>query len=87
MLPAGAAAYRRAMEIPIGILDCPARLDANGATPCGLPAEVRSRYTLKSTDGPLECAVIRCPVGHWFNAPIEFLTMAAVAAYEFEEMR
>jgi hypothetical protein len=23
---------------------------------------------------PLESAMIRCPAGHWFNGPIEFLT-------------
>jgi len=55
-------------------LDCPAYLDDKGAKRCGLPAEVRSRYTMRSSDGPLESAMIRCPVGHVFNAPIEFLT-------------
>jgi hypothetical protein len=55
-------------------LDCPAYLDDKGAIRCGLPAEVRSRYTVRSSDGPLESAMIRCPVGHVFNGPIEFLT-------------
>jgi hypothetical protein len=55
-------------------LDCPAYLDENGAVRCGLPAEVSCRFTMSSTDGPLECARIRCPVGHWFNGPIAFLT-------------
>jgi hypothetical protein len=55
-------------------LDCPAYLDQDGAVRCGLPAEVRSRFIMGSTGGPLECAMIRCPVGHWFNGPIEFLT-------------
>ena len=55
-------------------LDCPAYLDNEGAVRCGLPAEVRSRFVMRSTDGPLESAMIRCPVGHVFNAPIEFLT-------------
>ena len=55
-------------------LDCPAHLDQDGATRCGLPAEVSHRFTMRSTDGPLESAMIRCPVGHWFNGPIEFLT-------------
>ena len=55
-------------------LDCPAWLDQDGAVRCGLPAEVRCRYTMCSTGGPLECAMIRCPAGHWFNGPIEFLT-------------
>jgi hypothetical protein len=56
-------------------LDCPAYLDRNGAARCGLPAEVTCRYTLNSTDGPLEGAMIRCPAGHYFNGPVEFLAL------------
>jgi hypothetical protein len=55
-------------------LDCPAYLDQDGAARCGLPAEVTYRFIMSSTDGPLESAMIRCPAGHWFNGPIEFLT-------------
>ena len=55
-------------------LDCPAYLDQDGAARCGLPAVVSCRFIMHSTDGPLESAMIRCPVGHWFNGPIEFLT-------------
>jgi hypothetical protein len=55
-------------------LDCPAYLDQDGARRCGLPAEVRCRFILRSSDGPLEAAMIRCPSGHWFNGPIESLT-------------
>lgn len=55
-------------------LDCPAYLDQDGATRCGLPAEVGRRFIMNSTDGPLESVMIRCPVGHWFNGPVEFLT-------------
>jgi hypothetical protein len=29
---------------------------------------------MRSTGGPLESAMIRCPAGHWFNGPIESLT-------------
>jgi hypothetical protein len=29
---------------------------------------------MKSTDGPLESAKIRCPRGHFFNGPVEALT-------------
>jgi hypothetical protein len=29
---------------------------------------------MDSTDGPLESAMIRCPAGHVFNGPIEFLS-------------
>ncbi len=56
-------------------LVCPAYLDTDGARRCGLPAEVETRYTMRSTDGPLDSAKIRCPRGHWFNGPIEFLTI------------
>ena len=55
-------------------LDCPAYLDDDGARRCGLPAEVRSRFTMRSSDGPLEAAMIRCPHGHWFSGPIASLT-------------
>ena len=55
-------------------LDCPACLDQGGAVRCGLPAEVRCRFTMHSTDGPVESAMIRCPVGHHFNGAIESLT-------------
>ena len=58
-------------------LDCPAYLDGDGARRCGLPAEVEDRYTMPSTGGPVECARIRCPAGHWFNAPAEFLALPA----------
>ena len=55
-------------------LNCPAYLDQDRAVRCGLPAEVRCRFTMRSTDGPLESAMIRCPAGHCFSGPIEFLT-------------
>ncbi len=56
-------------------LDCPAYLDDDGAERCGLPAEVTRRFTMRSSDGPLEGAMIRCPARHWFNGPIESLTL------------
>jgi hypothetical protein len=34
---------------------------------------VEYRYTIRSTDGPLESAKIRCPRGHCFNGPIDSL--------------
>jgi hypothetical protein len=55
-------------------LDCPAYLDHERTVRCGLPAEVRCRLTIRSTDGPLESAMIRCPAGHYFSGPIESLT-------------
>jgi len=80
MLPAGPATYGHSMEMPMTFLDCPAWLDDRGTSRCGLPALVRNRFTAESTDGPLECAMIRCPLGHVFNAPIEFLTLADAPA-------
>jgi hypothetical protein len=58
----------------IMFLDCPAYLDHEQTVRCGLPAEVSCKFPMDSSDGPLESAMIRCPAGHWFNAPIEFLT-------------
>src|SRR5271169_741429 len=55
-------------------LNCPAHIDQEGAVRCGLPAEVRCRFTMRSTDGPVESAMIRCPVGHYFCGAIESLT-------------
>ncbi len=55
-------------------LDCPAYLDQEGDVRCGLPAEVRCRFTMRSTDEPVESAMIRCPAGHYFCGAIESLT-------------
>jgi hypothetical protein len=55
-------------------LPCPANLDQGCAARCGLPAEVSCRFTMHSTDGPLDSAMIRCPAGHCFSGPIESLT-------------
>jgi hypothetical protein len=46
-----------------------------GGERCGLPAEVRSRFTMNSNDGPVDAAMIRCPAGHWFTGPIESLIL------------
>jgi len=61
------------MDTSVTFLDCPAYLDKTGTARCGLPAAVEYRYTIGSTDGPLESARIRCPRGHFFNGPIESL--------------
>jgi hypothetical protein len=55
-------------------LDCPAYLDQDRAVRCGLPAEVRCQFTMRSTEGPLQCVMITCPAGHHFTGPVEFLT-------------
>jgi len=63
------------MDSRLMFLDCPAYLDRAGGQRCGLPAEVRSRFTMNSTDGPLESAMIRCPAGHGFTGPLDSLTL------------
>jgi hypothetical protein len=63
------------MEASVMFLDCPAYLNKTGSARCGLPAEVQGRYLMRSTDGPLESVRIRCPRGHWFNGPVESLTL------------
>jgi hypothetical protein len=68
------------MEAEMMFLDCPAHLDIPGARRCGLPAEVEDRYTAQSSDGPLECARIRCPRGHWFNGPLASLILVSPQA-------
>jgi hypothetical protein len=63
------------MDTRVMFLDCPHHVDDGGAARCGLPAAVQYRYAAASTGGMLESAKIRCPRGHWFNGPIEFLTL------------
>ena len=55
-------------------LACPAYLNDDGSVRCGLPAEMTCRFTMRSSDGPLESVMIQCPARHHFNAPVEFLT-------------
>jgi len=79
LLPADCPAAARTergllMETDLMFMDCPAYMDKRGAVRCGLPAEVECRYAVRSTDGPLESARIRCPRGHWFNGPVESLS-------------
>ena len=61
------------METDAMFIDCPEYMDKRGAVRCGLPAEVESRYIMRSTEGPLLSAKIRCPRGHWFNGPVDSL--------------
>ena len=63
------------MNTEVTFIDCPAYMDRHGTARCGLPAAVEYRYTVPSGEGPLEGAKIRCPRGHWFNGPIEALTL------------
>ena len=61
------------LDTSVMFLDCPGYMDTAGATRCGLPAVVEHRYTMTSTDGPLEGVRIRCPRGHFFNGPLELM--------------
>jgi hypothetical protein len=36
---------------------------------CHEPTSVLERFTLHSTDGPLEHVKVRCRDGHWFTLP------------------
>ena len=70
------------MRTEVMFLDCPAYMDRHGAVRCGLPAEVEEWYAIRSTDGPLESAKIRCPRGHWFNGPLESLNCLSPSSAE-----
>ena len=45
------------MESRLMFLDCPAYLDRAGGERCGLAAEVRCRFIMRSVGGPLERAI------------------------------
>ena len=62
------------MDTGVTFLDCPAYLDRHGTARCGLPAVVEYRYPIRSTEGMLDGAKIRCPRGHWFLGPVDALT-------------
>jgi hypothetical protein len=63
-------------------LNCPAYLDQEGAVRCGLSAEVRCRFTMNSTDGPVEGAMIRRPAGHYFCGAVESLAWDGTDKYD-----
>ena len=69
--------YTKACDGPPVFFDCPAHQDERGLMRCGLPAEVLRRFVMRSTSGPVESVVIRCPAGHFFHSPTEFLTLAS----------
>lgn len=37
---------------------------------CGAPAEIKRRFVLESTDGPIEHANVACVRRHWFSLPL-----------------
>lgn len=41
---------------------------------CEIPAEVTDRFSLTSTDGPVDCVAISCLAGHHFRMPSEMLS-------------
>jgi hypothetical protein len=50
-------------------VDCPAHLDPGGTARCRFPAQVRSRFTMCSTGGPLESVrIIRLTRATWSAA-------------------
>lgn len=49
-------------------------MDMTTCPECGVPAEVRDRHVLFSTDGPIEHARVRCVGGHCFFLPVSSLS-------------
>ena len=41
---------------------------------CEAPAEVTDRFSLTSTDGPVDCVAVSCLAGHHFRMPSELLS-------------
>ena len=44
---------------------------------CGLPAEITERFSLGSTDGPVEHVALACVDGHHFRMPADRLSPEA----------
>jgi hypothetical protein len=55
-------AYHHLYAKTSGLVACPE---------CDEPAHVLQRFTLQSTDGPLEHVKVRCRDGHWFTLPAD----------------
>ena len=47
---------------------------------CGVPMEVVDRFTLAGAPAPVEHVKVRCPSGHWFTIPTEWLAQVATDA-------
>ena len=73
------------MESQLAFLDCPAWLDEECLARCVLPAAVLRRFIIESTSGPLESVAIKCPIGHFFIAPIEFLSLESNRGTPYED--
>jgi hypothetical protein len=46
---------------------------------CAQPAEIIDRFSLGSTDGPLEHVKLRCERGHWFTPRAEYVEVIRAA--------
>lgn len=49
---------------------------------CTHPAEITDRFTLDSTDGPLEHVKLVCTAGHWFTPFAEDVEMLSADAWQ-----
>jgi hypothetical protein len=55
---------------------------------CGLPAEIRESFNLRSTDGPIEHVALSCIVGHHFRMAADRLPATPLAeSRQFDPVR
>ncbi|HUB40783.1 MAG TPA: hypothetical protein VMA72_18195 [Streptosporangiaceae bacterium] len=54
---------------------------------CGLPAEITGRFSLSSTDGPVEHVALACVDGHYFRMPLDGLPTEAAGSVTPADMR
>ncbi len=54
-------------------------LELIGCPECARPAEITDRFTLPSTDGPVDHVVLHCAGGHHFRMPSDLLPAYAQA--------
>jgi hypothetical protein len=47
---------------------------------CGVPAEIADRFSLPSTDGPVEHVVVDCAAGHHYRMAADRLPARQVTA-------
>lgn len=65
------AAITAPTPMNVGYMTCPE---------CDGPAEIRQRFVLESTDGPIEHATVGCVRRRWFTLPIAYLEQTVTAA-------
>ena len=51
---------------------------------CNIPAEITERFSLPSTDGPVNHVAVRCAAGHHFRMAADRLTIFNGGAAEAE---